>query len=93
MRCVVKDTQIKYTDYGYNTNACVSAFNIITITKNAVLNKFIQNKRTFQTHVFKSEKRKVSLLAARTVQFIYINVLYQIAGAAFSRWYEEIKKL
>ena len=62
------------------------------ITKNAVLDKFIQNKRTFQTHVFKKEARKVSLLAARTIQFICINVLYQIAGTDFSRWYKEIKK-
>ena len=62
------------------------------ITKNAVLNKFIQNKRTFQTNVFKSENRRVSPIAARTTQFICINVLYQIAGTAFSRWYEEIKK-
>jgi len=52
----------------------------------------IRNARRFQNNVFKSAKQKVKPLAARTVQFICINVLYQIAGTAFARWYKELKK-
>ena len=60
--------------------------------KNAEVDKLIQNTRRLQNHVFKSGRQKVSPLAARTVQFICINILYQIAGTAFACWYEELKK-
>ena len=52
----------------------------------------IRNARRLQNNVFKGAKQKVEPLAARSVQFICINVLYQISGTAFARWYEELKK-
>ena len=51
----------------------------------------VQNRKTFWNSIFKGQNKSVTVVMARTVQYLCIDALYNMVGTAFARHYEVIK--
>ena len=51
----------------------------------------VQNRKTFWNSIFKGQNKSVTVVTARTVQYICIYALYNMLGTAFARHYDAIK--